>query len=396
MPRPTGRASYAPIHPGSEQRLTAHDILSRANSELSAIAGNCGIDWAKASPMLGHRATKLTRGIEAEQKYRGKLSLWYEVKTARSGQEYPVIRFHTNKHGGVTETFDGWQWLVDNGHVKGQITPKQPKKQTVQPTKPTNTEEWQQRRFNAFSINFQAMPRAGIAEDGYLARKGFTADNIPASLDIREGIDNRGRFIAIPLQNVKGTVCGYQKIYDKPFTDNKGNARDKDFIFLPDKKIGSFVWLGKPSSEGAEGYICEGLATGLSIHIATGKAVAVALDAYNLGHVAKRLAPYFAFTICADNDMTAEGGNVGVFKAIQAAHESGKNQVVAPALDGKKCDFDDIRQQSGIAVVCQQLVYSIIELAKNLAGYYTQLINTRQGNSFPISSRKHVVLRQTR
>jgi hypothetical protein len=378
-----GRASHAPMQPSSGQRLTAHDILGRAGGELAAMAGNCGIDWQKAAPSLGNRAVKLTRGVESEPKYRGKVSLWYEVKTAKSGQEYPAIRFYTNKHGGVTETFDGWQWLADNGHVNGQITPRQPIKQPVKPGKPTGTEAWQQRRFDAFSVDFQAMPRVGIAEGGYLARKGFAAGDLPASLDIREGGDTRGGFIAYALQSHRGETVGYQKIYGQPFTDASGKTRDKDFIFLPDKKKGSFAWLGKPSGEGEAIYICEGLASGLSVHAATGKAVAVALDAYNLGHVAKRLAPHFAVTLCADNDITAEGGNVGIFKAMQAAHESGKPKVVAPSLDGKKCDFDDVRQQSGIAAVCQQLVHGIIEMAKNLAGYYTQLIQYAPRQQLP-------------
>ncbi|MFR8054160.1 MAG: toprim domain-containing protein [Bilophila wadsworthia] len=78
------------------------------------------------------------------------------------------------------------------------------------------------------------------------------------------------------------------------------------------EKKGNFHTIaaeGKDFSQG-EILICEGYATGASLHMATEKPVAVALDSGNLEPVAKALRekfPQAQITICADNDPRSNG-----------------------------------------------------------------------------------------
>lgn len=105
--------------------------------------------------------------------------------------------------------------------------------------------------------------------------------------------------------------------------------------------------------------ICEGYATGLSIHLATGVTVYCAMDAGNLLAVARLvrgmddpLQPCQVI-LCADNDATTPG-NPGKTKAEQAATAIGA-KVALPPVPG---DWNDYHQAHGLdetkrAIMCQ-------------------------------------------
>lgn len=79
---------------------------------------------------------------------------------------------------------------------------------------------------------------------------------------------------------------------------------------------GAYYAVGKPT-DGVL-YICEGWATGMSIHAATGHAVAVAFSSSNLGEVAKLMRekfPEITLVIAADNDPNGDA----IKKAEEAA-----------------------------------------------------------------------------
>ena len=66
-------------------------------------------------------------------------------------------------------------------------------------------------------------------------------------------------------------------------------------------------------------YVCEGYATGATIHEASGKAVAIAFDEGNLLLVAQSLQkklPNIQIVIAADNDIKADQPNVGSYCQI--------------------------------------------------------------------------------
>lgn len=103
-------------------------------------------------------------------------------------------------------------------------------------------------------------------------------------------------------------------------------------------------------------YMCEGFATGVTIHMATGNKVICCFSADGLVKVAKHL-PKDNYVIAADDDWP-NGINAG-HKAAMAASESLGAPVVFPkfkSLDSKPTDFNDLLCLEGIDVVKEQLM----------------------------------------
>lgn len=125
------------------------------------------------------------------------------------------------------------------------------------------------------------------ASHPYLRRKG-----IPALEGIRQSRDGA---LLIPVLDTANNLQSLQRIYPD------GTKR-----FLVGGKVsgGRFVIQGQPEKPIA---ICEGFATGASIHLATGWTVYVAFSANNLATVAKSAKERFpdsSIIICGDNDET--------------------------------------------------------------------------------------------
>jgi hypothetical protein len=105
-------------------------------------------------------------------------------------------------------------------------------------------------------------------------------------------------------------------------------------------------------------FVCEGYATGMTLHIATGKTVVVAVSAGNLPAVAvkvDKLFPRSRLVLAADNDQTV-AGNPGVTAAKKAVAEVGRGEVLFPPYpQGSKGDWNDYALEHGGAAL-QQLV----------------------------------------
>jgi putative DNA primase/helicase len=102
--------------------------------------------------------------------------------------------------------------------------------------------------------------------------------------------------------------------------------------------------------------VCEGFATGASIHEATGLPVAVAFNAGNLGLVAAALHkayPALVLVLAADDDHLTPD-NPGITAARQAALAVG-GFVVAPQFPKgrppKATDFNDLATLAGLGAV---------------------------------------------
>ena len=131
-------------------------------------------------------------------------------------------------------------------------------------------------------------------------------------------------------------------------------AGDGGKKFLTGGRVrGCYFSIGEP-----DGVLClvEGVATGLSVHEATGCAVAAAFDAGNLAAVAKALHkkhPDLRLIVCADDDyLTA--GNPGISKATEAALSNGALLAVPDfGVDRpeKASDFNDLHQCAGLDAV---------------------------------------------
>ncbi len=197
----------------------------------------------------------------------------------------------------------------------------------------------------------------------YLERKGVRSHGLrlvewPVRNTAGETFRTIADTLAIPIMDKNGKIVSLQGVFPK--TDS-AFGRDKDFL-VGGRKRGCFFILGKPR-DGVPVAICEGYATGETIHQATGWCVVVAWDAYNLPHVAKALRELMTtatFVIAADNDQFTHRPveNPGLTYARQAAAEIGA-RVVFPEfadLTDEPTDFNDLAQCEGIEAVQAQVL----------------------------------------
>ena len=165
-------------------------------------------------------------------------------------------------------------------------------------------------------------------EHPYLQRKG-----VPVLGDIRQGQNGE---LLIPVRGAFGNLQTLQRIYP-----------DGEKRFLTGGKVhgGHFAIQGKPEKPLA---VCEGYATGASIHLACECTVFVAFSATNLPIVAgmvRRKFPNSAILICGDNDEA--GRNKG-----QEAAQSAQARLVIPVFTtGSGKDFNDLHQNEGLQEV---------------------------------------------
>ncbi len=135
-------------------------------------------------------------------------------------------------------------------------------------------------------------------EHDYLTRKGT----------LPHGTKIEGDKLLIPMRDTAGMVHSLQTI-----------APDGTKMFMSGGRVkGCYFSIGKPQGVLI---VCEGFATGASIHECTGHAVAVAFNAGNLEAVALALRskyPAFQIVIASDDDYQTPG-NPGLTKATAAA-----------------------------------------------------------------------------
>lgn len=156
-----------------------------------------------------------------------------------------------------------------------------------------------------------------------------------------------------------------------PLRDLNGALHSLQFIGLDGTKIfltggaveGNCCIFGEP--DGADRLlICEGYATGVSLHLATKLPVIVAFNAGNLKPVAAsaRLKwPHAALILCADDDRETEG-NPGQTKA-KAAAEAVNGFVITPLfadLQGNPTDFNDLHCREGLPALQAQLTNALL------------------------------------
>lgn len=164
----------------------------------------------------------------------------------------------------------------------------------------------------------------------YLSAKGVRA----------HGVRIDGDDLLVPLRDAAGKLHSLQTI--RP----DGSKR-----FLPGGRVkGLYHLIGRPSGKLA---ICEGYATGATIHEDTDQAVAVAFNAGNLLPVARALRakyPCLIIIIAADDDWKTVG-NPGLTKATEAARAVG-GLLAVPNFTGlprgdKDTDFNDLHRLAG-------------------------------------------------
>lgn len=191
---------------------------------------------------------------------------------------------------------------------------------------------------------------AGASETGdspYLVRKGVQAYGLrflPCGV------------LLVPLRDGTGKLWNVQRIVAK------GGKR-----FPAGSRVsGCFHVLGDMASS-AWVLIAEGYATAATLHEATGYAVVVAFNAYNIRHVAatvRQLLPYAQLLLCADDDMETEvkiGKNPGILSATAAAAAVGGYWCRPQGLMAGATDFNDVAVAEGNEAVRVQVAAAIAE-----------------------------------
>ncbi|MEH8118826.1 DUF927 domain-containing protein [Aeromonas allosaccharophila] len=186
------------------------------------------------------------------------------------------------------------------------------------------------------------MADTGQGESPYLERKGFGSHLSAVNRTlIREGGENfPDSSLVIPLINEAAELVNVQLIRDD------GTKR----YLAGGQKAGAFHRI----EGGALVAICEGYATGLSVHQATGASLYCSMDCGNLeavAQIARRQHPKARILLCGDNDEHTQG-NPGKTKAEQAAAAIG-GLIALPPIAG---DWNDYHQAHGLTATKEAIM----------------------------------------
>lgn len=163
------------------------------------------------------------------------------------------------------------------------------------------------------------------------------------------------RTLLVPIHDDNGQVTSLQFINADGVKKFKGGGRIN----------GCSYSFGDTPTETI--LICEGFATGASLHQATGQPVAIAFNAGNLMAVTmsfRKKFPNIRIIICADNDRFTETGNTGMINATKAA-QAVSGLLATPQFtsdEGHPTDFNDLHQREGL-----EAVKTAIDSAINIA-----------------------------
>lgn len=223
---------------------------------------------------------------------------------------------------------------------------------------------------------FQRMPEKG--RSAYLDRKQIVGCGVRYA--------PRSGAVLVPMCNARDQIVGLQVIYpDK----QESTGRDKSYWPAGMSKEGAFHLIGPHPEPGEPVLVCEGYATGASLHMATSMAVAIAFDAGNLMVVAKAMRERFPgrpIILCRDDDWktkrpNGEPWNPGEEKATNAATVVG-GQVVGPIFsvdrEDKWTDFNDLHCAEGLDAVRRQVLAVVKPPAAG--GWKDMLARTENGS----------------
>lgn len=188
--------------------------------------------------------------------------------------------------------------------------------------------------------------------------------------------------MVIPLYNVKGRIVNLQRI------DANGGKR-----FWPGAAIKeSCAIIGASHDPSNPVVLCEGWATGATIHQATGLTVFCAMNAGNMRAVAETLLrdqSVAMVLICADNDWKHGAENPGEKAGLEAAAACG-GQPILPRredLGAKGSDFNDMAAVRGLDAVRDYILGGISKVesenGKAALGSYEGHSQSGRGNRTP-------------
>lgn len=181
----------------------------------------------------------------------------------------------------------------------------------------------------------------------YLERKGIFINGLK---------EHHGNII-LPLKDTAGKIWGLQTITPDGGKYNSFKLDSGEWA-KGSRKQGCYYAIAKADSTLSTLIICEGLATAITVHLATDLPCIMAVDAGNLRPVAEALRikyPNALIIVAADND-EKDGSNKGV-EAGQAAAHAVHGHALWPDKPGK--DWDDVRQEHGLEAVKDKIMAAI-------------------------------------
>ncbi|MET3373740.1 putative DNA primase/helicase [Variovorax boronicumulans] len=234
---------------------------------------------------------------------------------------------------GDWRTGEQQNWCAKSDNELSPIE-RQAQRERIKAAQHQREAEQQSRQGEAASTALEIWNAAEPAvKHAYLTAKGIQP----------HGARSDGHALVIPMRDTDGKLHSLQTI-----------ASDGSKRFMPGGRVqGCYFGIGKPAGMLI---VCEGFATGASIHEATGHAVAVAFNAGNLCSVATALHgkyPALKIVIAADDDHLTEG-NPGLTKGKAAARAVG-GPMAAPMFPAdrpdKATDFNDLHLLVGADAV---------------------------------------------
>lgn len=207
-------------------------------------------------------------------------------------------------------------------------------------------QEERQRQHDAAMLAGELWDAAQDADDHpYLERKGVQSHGLRVGswpLRNRHGevYAHAENVLLIPLRNHQHKLTSLQGIFDA-----LPHGYDTEKSYLRDGvKSGSWHTIGDFNTASTVA-ICEGYATGATIHELTGWCVIVCFDRTNLITVGKKIKQHAdskTLIVCGDNDAHTEG-NPGVRDAKAAAFEIGARCIIPHFPEGTSgTDFNDL------------------------------------------------------
>lgn len=293
--------------------------------------------------------------------------------------EYPAAQFGCYKRLGDTRL----SWKADRASKPMTDADRRALKRRMETQRVAKAEAERKRHADA-AVRAQAVwdsAREATDDHPYLKRKGVKAHGLRvgpwefANEETGEVFKLTDNALLVPITDKKRKIQSLQAIFPSKILGKGDGARDKDFL-KGGAKLGLFHAIGRPQMVNGRPVmvVCEGFATGASIHEATGHLVLVTFDTSNLLPVADAIReskPDSLIVVAADNDRwtTTPIANPGKHFAARAALAS--NGVVAMAefidLTGEPTDFNDLHQREGAQAVVAIISKAVAKAAGRMA-----------------------------
>lgn len=277
--------------------------------------------------------------------------------TGRNGKNDGAYVLHLDGQvavGGFENHQAGLGWVTWKPERAPIFDPEQKRKmeQAIASMRAKRDSETAERRRKASELASKMWSEARPAEQNhpYLARKNVKSHGLRVGTWRINGHAHVDNALLIPITDGE-SIISLQAVFPEK---NAELGRDKDFL-SGGKKSGGFFSIGEEPQDLV--VVCEGYATGATIHEATDYPVAVAFDRTNLQAVALNIRARYPLTqiiIAADNDHLGEA-NHGVEAAERVKQAVGNVVVLTPEFDADDSgtDWNDYAERHGIDAVRQ-------------------------------------------